>query len=223
MKRLGLTAAVMLGTAMAVRGDTTNVTMSVGEAIPDNDLNGLAVSTNLSGLSGSISEVTVGLNLAGGYNGDLYAYLAGPNGGFAVLLNRTGVGGGNGNGYGDGGFNITLDDSGGNPNIHYYENVLNPNGGILTGTWGSDGENVDPVSGPVGSAPATATLGSFDGTDPNGTWVLFLADVSAGGISTLNDWTLTIDTAAVPEPSAWALGGLGMLALSAMRMFSRRR
>lgn len=213
MKRLGLTAAMIL-TAGAALADTTNVSMTVGMTVPDNDPNGLALSTNLTGIAGTISDVTVGLNISGGYNGDLYAYLVGPNGGYAVLLNRVGVGGGNTSGYSDSGFNITLDDSGSYDNVHYYQNDSPTiTGGVLQGTWASDGENVDPQGGSVGSAPSTATLTSLDGTDPNGTWVLFISDLSPGGVSTLDSWTLNIDTLAVPEPSALALIGLGGLAL----------
>lgn len=79
---------------------------------------------------------------------------------------------------------------------------------MLTGIWASDGENVDPA-GNQGTAPVTATLGSLNGTDPNGTWVLFLSDASPGSQSILDDWTLNITTAAVPEPSVLALIGFG--------------
>lgn len=122
MKRFGacLTAAVLMTAAAAALADTTNVTMNVGLAIPDNDPNGLAVATNLIGIAGNISTVTVGLDISGGYNGDLYAYLAGPNGGFAVLLNRVGATAGNQYGYSDTGFSITLDDSAAYNNLHYY-------------------------------------------------------------------------------------------------------
>ena len=211
MKRLGLTVVMIVAAASAALADTTNLTMEVGSMIPDNDPNGLVLATNLTGISGGITDVTVGLNTSGGYNGDLYAYLVGPNGGFAVLLNRVGIGNGNTTGYSDSGFNITFDDSGTYDNVHYYQND-NPTitGGVLTGTWASDGENVDPLGNLVGTAPSTTTLASFYGTNPNGTWVLFLSDLSPGGISTLNDWSLTIDSStAVPEPSTLALGAIG--------------
>lgn len=208
----------MLLMASAALADTTNISMNVGLTIPDNDPNGLVLSTNLTGINGTITDVTLGLNTSGGYNGDLYAYLVGPNGGFAVLLNRVGVGGGNSSGYSDSGFNITLDDSASYNNIHYYQNDSPTiSGGILQGTWASDGENVDPQGGSVGSAPSTATLASLDGTDPDGTWVLFISDLSPGGVSTLNNWTLNIDTLAVPEPATWALVTVGAAALLAVR------
>lgn len=222
MKRLGLTTAVILAAA-AAQADTTNVTVNVASLVPDNNASGLTSQFSLSGMNGPVTSVTVGLNISGGYNGDLYGYLADPNGGFFVLLNRVGVGGGNTNGYGDSGFNITLDDSGAYSNVHYYQNH-NPTitGGVLGGTWGTDGENVDPQGSSVGSAPATTSLTSLNGSDPNGTWVLFLSDLSPGGVSTWNDWTLNITTAAVPEPEPWALIAMGVLAWPARRFFGRR-
>ena len=51
----------------------------------------LALTSGLAGTGGIITKLTVSLNISGGYNGDLYAYLAGPNGGFAVHLNRAGI------------------------------------------------------------------------------------------------------------------------------------
>lgn len=60
------------------------------------------------GLTGTISDLTLSLNLNGRNNADLYAYLTGPNGGFAILLNRVEVAGDNPFGYQDTGFRITL-------------------------------------------------------------------------------------------------------------------
>ena len=39
-----------------------------------------------------VLELTVELNISGGYNGDLYAYLVAPNGTLVVLMNQPGVG-----------------------------------------------------------------------------------------------------------------------------------
>ena len=212
-------AAAMLGCGAAWAQTThTNLSFSVNQAIPDGDANGLALgqSLTLSTLNGPISDVNVSLNISGGYNGDLYAYLAGPNGGFAVLLNRTGVTGGNSFGYADSGFNVTLDDAAAN-GIHLYQPISNPNGGTLTGIWQPDGENIDPQSNPSAFTGAqTALLSSFNGNDPNGRWTLFLSDVSAGGQGQLVSWSL--DITAIPEPATTALAALGGLAILAWRL-----
>src|SRR5512143_1921392 len=77
--------------------------INVGAVIPDNDLNGYQSSQNVTGLSNWVSHVTVTLNISGGFNGDLYAFLS-HNNSMAVLLNRVGRSGTNIYGYRDGGF-----------------------------------------------------------------------------------------------------------------------
>src|SRR5690349_7527211 len=115
MKNLILIAVVVgwIGGNVAsaqVYGFTPNL------AVPDADANGVAMTGNVSGLAGTITGLTVSMNVANGYNGDLYAWLVGPNGGYAVLLNRVGVGSGSAAGYANSGFNIEFA-SGGN-NVH---------------------------------------------------------------------------------------------------------
>jgi hypothetical protein len=161
----------------------------------------------------------------GGFNGDLYAYLAGPTGGFAVLLNRVGVSNNATQfGYANSGFaNVLFSDSAAN-SIQYYQNfspTLNVNG-QLTGTWQPEGVNLDPQSSPSSffGAPQSALLGSFNGSNPNGVWVLFLADVAAGSQSTVVSWGLAITTT-VPEPSALALTGAGLMAFLGCRRLRR--
>jgi subtilisin-like proprotein convertase family protein len=193
---------------------------SVNTLIPDGNPTGLASSTNWSGVSGPIASVTVTLDITGGFNGDLYAYLAGPAGGFAVLLNRSGLTGSNPFGYSDTGFNITLSD--GAVNIHNYQlSTPSFNGsGQLLGTWAPDGRNIDPqAAGSLfDSTTPTADLSSFTGNSANGAWTLFIADLSSGGQATLVSWGLTVVT--VPEPQTWILlaGGVG-----ALLVFNRRR
>jgi subtilisin-like proprotein convertase family protein len=219
LKLTVLAASVMaLPLAGTVQGQiaTTNITStSVNSLIPDGNPTGLSSSTSISGVYSLnyITSVTVNLDITGGFNGDLYAYLAGPAGEFTVLLNRTGITSGNSFGYSDTGFNITFSD--GSPNIHLYQND-SPSyngGGQLTGTWAPDGRNIDPQSAPSAfdSASPTADLSAFNGNSPNGTWTLFVADMSSGGQGTLVSWGLTVVT--VPEPQTWVLvaGGVGVL------------
>ena len=116
---------VWAGAAWAQTSET-NFTFSVNQLVPDANINGLTMTTNLNITGGTISDVTVSLDISGGYNGDLYAFLAGPNGGFAVLLNRVGVSNNASSfGYGNSGFDIVLSDSAAN-DVHYYKSAERP-------------------------------------------------------------------------------------------------
>ena len=130
-----------------------------------------------------------------------------------MLLNRVGVGTGDAFGYSEAGLDVTFA-LGSLANIHTYgagSFSMNPYGQV-TGTWQADGRTVDPQSAPSAfDASGPAGLDSFVGANPNGTWVLFLADLSGGSTAEVNSWTLNLDL--VPEPSPWALMLLGVAAL----------
>ena len=218
-------AVALLMVALSGRAQSveTNYTFNVNQAIPDGSPLGLTLATNLSVTGGdgyTISNVTVNVDISGGFNGDLYAYLSGPNGGFAVLLNRVGVSNNaSAFGYSDSGLNVTFTDATNN-DIHYYQSVPGYN---LNGTgWQPDGINIDPLTNnpnAFGSAPQSAMLGSFDNQNPDGTWTLFLADLSSGGQATLVTWGLDITTA--PEPSTLALAAAGLAGLLGLHRMRR--
>jgi len=63
-----------------------------------------------------LTDITVTLDISGGYNGDLYGYLS-YNGALVPLMNRVGVNGSNPFGSADSGFAVTLVSSG-YGNIH---------------------------------------------------------------------------------------------------------
>jgi streptogramin lyase len=141
----------------------------------------------VAGLQGTVSEVSVRLN--GVYHddaGDLEALLVGPQGQKVLLLAdslaardvATGP-------------VITFDDDGVTSPSRLVSGIFKP----ILGT-GFTANFANPA--PAG--PYASTLSTFDGTNANGTWKLFLQDDTAnnfdGAIS--NGWSLDIQT--VPDP-----------------------
>jgi len=169
-----------------------------GTIIPDNNPSGWTDTRTVNTMpAGTLVGVAVDLHLNSGWAGDLYAYLVHESG-YAVLLDRVGVPGAGAFGYGAATINVTLADDNFNDgglfnNIHTY------GGGNVSGTWNPDD-----------SATTTAfgSLASFLATSPNGTWSLFIADLSGGGVTTVQDWGLQMDIVAVPEVETWIAAAL---------------
>ena len=199
------------------QGAMYTYTSTPGELIPDYNLitstpGEWADQITVSGLSGlTIADVDVRLTLSGGWNGDLYAYLSyAPSGGgsyLVPLLNRVGTGSGSEPqytfGFSTAGFaNVRMDDEGANGNIH----------GVAV-----------PGSSPTYSyTPDGGALSLFDTKNANGTWTLYLADLSSGSQSTVDSWS--VDITAVPEPAHVALGIFGgVLALGGLVRSGRLR
>lgn len=200
----GFSVSVSTLSAAELLTNTFSTTPNV--SIPDNNLVGVASVQTIATPILSISNVSVTLNISGGFVGDLYGYLTYGNQ-LAILLNREGRTASNPFGYLDSGLNVTLSDAAANGDIHSYRLVSNPNGGILTGLWAPDARNTHPFSS-LDTTPRTAFLSSFTGLNPNGDWTLYLADVSPVGSSTLNGWSLEV-VGVVPEPATWYLLGAG--------------
>ena len=186
-------------------------TWNVSTLIPDNDDVGI---TDIRTISvpeiTEIESVTVTINLSGGWNGDLYAYLM-HDSGFAVLLNRPGRSLSALDGSATVGMQVTFDDSAAS-DIH---TAIPMNGGSVTGTYQPDGRETDPHN-TLNTDARTAMLADFIGINANGTWKLYVADQSPGYESTLQSWSMTI--VGVPEPSSALL-----LLLSATASVLRRR
>ncbi len=214
MKKAILVVAItVLALAQSSRADfidTFNI-FPQGNAIPDGNLAGWSDTRTVGFQPGDTTKVTVGLNLNGAYNGDLYAYLV-HSSGFAVLLNRVGRGTGPGDsepGFSTSGMNVFLASDAMGANIH---DVSSPASG---GTFQADGRNISPLAsvGSFDSGFPIAALSSFtqNGDNAAGNWTLFIADVAAGDTHTINSWTLEI--AAVPEPASWLEGAIAVLFL----------
>lgn len=184
----------------AQANQTNTFTQAVNATVPDADPTGLTSTLNVSGVDVAIQSISVTLNFSGGYNGDLFVYLAYDTG-YAVLLNRVGRDNANPYGYGDSGFNITLSDSAAT-DVHLYGG----NGGsAITGSWQPDGRETDPQLTTSGDS-RTAFLSSFQDLNGNGTWTLFVSDLASGYTTTVVSWGLTIAT--VPEPTGPSLLGM---------------
>jgi subtilisin-like proprotein convertase family protein len=189
-----------------------NLTDSVVTTIPDGSGSGVARSLTVSGSGESIVSVEVNISgsaASGGtaFLGDLYFYLT--NGSeAAILVNRPGRRAGTPGGYSDNqSFNVTFSESGANDFHNYRVPVTGSHttalGGPLTGLWQPDGRLVDPGI-VLDTNPRTAGLGIFAGDPADGTWSLFAADLSTGGVHQVASWSLRIET--IPEPATVTLG-----------------
>jgi hypothetical protein len=229
MKASSFVWTAVLATAWAAKGaDAIQFSYDQGFAgggiIPDGNEAGWTDSRQVTGLGAAIESVSISLDISGGFNGDLFAFLS--HGGVMIpLLNRPGMGittpTSSPFGYGDAGFNIVLSSSA-SRDVHWYQQSVDPAGGQLTGLWQADGRIVDPLSEPEGfdTSAGRLSLDAYSGTDGNGNWTLFIADLSTGGGSArVNSWSLEITP--VPEPAAPLLALLGSVLTIVARRSSR--
>jgi len=195
MKKTLLTIATVVLTAMMASATLSYVNQtltygsgSAGLLIPDGSPVGVASQMNFTanGTGNQMIDVTVGLNISGGYDGNLYAYLISPTGTLVVLMNQPG----SAPFYAAGsGMTVTLDSSAGTGIQSATETYRQ----ILSGTFA-----------PLGNLSNIAAPGGNDGTG-NGMWTLFFADLTrGGGQAYLDSWTLNLTV--VPEPVTLALG-----------------
>jgi hypothetical protein len=169
---------------------------SGGGLIPDANPTGWWDTRAIAGVAGTIGSLAITLNVSGGWNSDLLAYLVHLDTGnqttSVILLNRIGVTSDNPFGNTGAGMYLTLLADPAYP----HDNIHDAASGYITGTYNPDNE--------------AHSLAAFNGMSPNGDWTLFFADLSGGGQSTLLGWGL--DIFIVPEPVNAALAvGAGVL------------
>lgn len=161
--------------------------------IPDADSGGAVGISFTGGVTGFspdlISDISISLNISGGYNNDLYGYLRSPDGTLVTLLNRPGSLYTSGSG-----FNIVLGISGTS-----IQAATETPGAVL-----GDG---------VTMYQSAENMTAFYNHSASGTWTLYFQDLSPGESSTLNSWTLNIT--AVPEPVHAALAGFAAMTIGA--------
>ena len=188
-----LAVALGCGLSASAQTITTSTNFPVGLEVPDDAPSGLASSKIISTPIAYITKVKATLKLSGTWNGDMYCYLV-HSSGRTVLLNRVGRRAASSLGYGDEGFDVTFDDAAND--IHTYRvqvtgNQSVPIPGVLTNVWAPDARTSSPYS-VLDTDSRPALLSSFNGLNPNGEWILFVADLESGDIFTLDNWGLEI-------------------------------
>lgn len=167
-----------------------NFQLSGPTAIPDGDTSGISIPFTVSGISATALGTdayieSVCLDISHTWVGDLIVRITSPNGTSVDLMNRPGVPAGS---FGCGGDDVDA----------CFE----------TGT-GNDVENVCsnlPAIG--GTFTAMSDLAALDdGSDPNGSWTLFISDNAGFDTGELNSLTLNFNVPGAP-PSATQIAGL---------------
>ena len=203
---LAVTTGLALSSAQAITIVEDHDFLGLGVPIPDGDATGVGSFQTIISEITSIENITVTLDISGGFNGDLYVYLQ-HDSGFSVLLNRIGKTAGNPFGSADPGINLSFNDLGMNPDVH----LATSGGGALNGLFNSDARNIDPDD-VVDTDPRTADLTVFSTLAAAGDWTLFVADMSTGASHTLEGWSMNISGAPEPSTALLLLLGAGVLA-----------
>jgi hypothetical protein len=146
---------------------------------------------NVSGVGGTISQVTVSLNgFSHTWPSDVDVLLVGPAGQkVAVMSDACGGWPGANN------ITLTLSDAA--------VLALPVSGPVVSGTYKPmDYEPGDGMLAPAPAGPYATTLSAFNGLDANGTWSLYVVDDGSGDQGSFaGGWSLTITTSS-PGPSS---------------------
>jgi subtilisin-like proprotein convertase family protein len=170
----------------------------------------------VSGLEGqTISHLSITLDgLSHTYPSDLDIVLAGPSGQLCMLMSE--VGGNDRLPVSN--LTITLDD--------LAANSLPIDSILTSGTFKPTRQFPTlsfelPSPAPAGSSSALSSLSLFNGTDPNGTWNLFVVDESTPDSGTISSgWSMEVTT--IPEPGNFEFAALAVGCVVAVRMWRRQ-
>lgn len=204
MKKLLFIITVAAATTAAAETFNNNANISIpslGTASP------YPSAMVVSGLDVSITSVSVTFwDLSHTWPADIDALLVSPAGGTVMLMSDAG------GDYAVDDIDVTFAD--GAPALPY-------NGQILSGTYAPQDyiPAVDELPAPAPGGAYGTSFASLTGTNPNGTWQLFIRDDNSDDMGSIGfGWSLTVT--AVPEP-----GGLALLVgvLLASALLGRRR
>lgn len=213
---LGLASA-----AWGAGGRTDSFCNTTAMSIPVSGANGPAsiypANINASGMPPSVTKITVQLlGLSHTFPGDLDILLVGPQGNQVVLMSDAGAG-----------FDIT------NVDLIFDDGAPTAisTSAITAGAYrpANLGGTGDPFPAPAPAGTPSAQLASFNGSNPNGAWSLYIVDDAGIDTGSMAGWCVNItsetpEPAVVPTMSGLGLGLLsGLLALGAFWQQRRRR
>lgn len=170
------------GTALSTFTATTSA-LGPGVVIPTSGAGTPYPSDILvAGLTGRLKSITVTLaGLVHTFPDDLDILLVGPGGQKVMLMSDAG-------GSTDSAGNYTFSDLAG---AKMADTTVNAAGTYRPSDYGTP--ETMPATAPAG--PYGSLLSVFNGTDPNGTWSLYVTDDAAGDLGTLDSWTIDLVTA----------------------------
>lgn len=135
---------------------------------------------NVSGVTGTITTLSIRLNgLTHTFPADLDMLLVGPGGQHAMFMSDIGGGGDVSN------LTLTFEDGAPAPSSTQ----------LVAGTFApTDLSSPDTMNTPAPAGPYTSALSAFNGTNPNGTWNLYVMDDAGSDTGTLTSFTLVMAT-----------------------------
>lgn len=160
--------------------------------VPDKGNKGKAApfpsTISVTGVTGTVSKVTVTLaGFSHEWPGDVDVLLVDPNGQTLLLMSDAGESANPASG-----LTFTFDDTA--------PGFLSSSGPLASGTYKpTNYDNTDTFSAPAPGGPYGTSLSVFNGSNPNGTWSLFVEDDGTQDIGSISQgWRITITTS-VPD------------------------
>jgi subtilisin-like proprotein convertase family protein len=152
---------------------------------------------NVSGMGGSLTKVVVTIaGISHPFPDDLAMLLVGPGGQNVVFMFNVGCG------FGVIGVTLTFDQAA--------PQALPDEDQIVTGTYRPTSVGVvaaDLFVAPAPGPPYSLSLDVFNGTNPNGTWRLFVFDDATGDVGNIaGGWSLTVTTGSSATNASVAAG-----------------